>query len=67
MAKITQINPEALTTALEPINNAIAEKQDKLTIDTSMSDTSINPVQNKVIKAYIDGLVGNVAAQLAQI
>lgn len=35
--------------------------------DTSMSDTSINPVQNKVIKAYIDGLVGNVAAQLAQI
>ena len=36
-------------------------------IDTSMSDTSTNPVQNKVIKAYIDGLVGNVAAQLAQI
>ena len=36
-------------------------------VDTSMSDTSINPVQNKVIKAYIDGLVGNVAAQLAQI
>lgn len=35
--------------------------------DTSMSDTSTNPVQNKVIKAYIDGLVGNVAAQLAQI
>ena len=36
-------------------------------VDTSMSDTSTNPVQNKVIKAYIDGLVGNVAAQLAQI
>lgn len=36
-------------------------------VDTSMSDTSINPVQNKVIKAYIDGLVGNLAAQLAQI
>ena len=35
--------------------------------DTSMSDTSTNPVQNKVIKAYIDGLVGNVAARLAQI
>lgn len=35
--------------------------------DTSMSDTSTNPVQNKVIKAYIDGLVGNVTAQLAQI
>ena len=33
-----------------------------ITVDTSMSDTSTNPVQNKVIKAYIDGLVGNVAA-----
>lgn len=38
-----------------------------ITVDTSMSDTSTNPVQNRVIKAYIDGLVGNVAAQLAQI
>lgn len=38
-----------------------------ITIDTSMSDTSTNPVQNKVIKAYIDGLVGNLAAQLARI
>ena len=38
-----------------------------ITVDTSMSDTSTNPVQNKVIKAYSDGLVGNVAARLAQI
>ena len=38
-----------------------------ITVDTSMSDTSTNPVQNKVIKAYIDGLVGNVTAQLAAI
>lgn len=38
-----------------------------ITVDTTMSDTSTNPVQNKVIKAYVDGLVGNVAAQLAQI
>ena len=38
-----------------------------ITVDTTMSDTSMNPVQNKVIKAYIDGLVGNLAAQLAQI
>lgn len=58
--------------AKEPISSravytALQAKQDKLTIDTSMSDTSTNPVQNKVIKAYIDGLVGNVAAQLAQI
>ena len=33
-----------------------------ITVDTTMSNTSTNPVQNKVIKAYIDGLVGNVAA-----
>ena len=33
-----------------------------ITVDTTMSDTSTNPVQNKVIKAYIDGLVGNVEA-----
>ena len=38
-----------------------------ITVDTIMSDTSTNPVQNKVIKAYIDGLVGNVEAQLAAI
>ena len=40
---------------------------DDYKVDTSMSDTSTNPVQNKVIKAYIDGLVGNLAAQLAKI
>ena len=33
-----------------------------ITVDTTMSDTSTSPVQNKVIKAYIDGLVGNVEA-----
>lgn len=38
-----------------------------ITVDTTMSDTSTNPVQNKAIKAYIDGLVGNVEAQLAAI
>lgn len=29
-------------------------------IDSAMSDESTNPVQNKVIKAYIDGLFGDV-------
>lgn len=37
------------------------------TIDTAMSDTSENAVQNKVIKAYIDGLVGNILTQLQEI
>lgn len=29
-------------------------------VDTSMSDTSTNPVQNNVIKTYVDGLVGDI-------
>lgn len=29
-------------------------------IDTTMSDTSANAVQNKTIKDYVDGLVGNI-------
>lgn len=37
------------------------------TIDTAMSDTSENAVQNKVIKAYIDDLVGNILTQLQEI
>ena len=36
-------------------------------IDTAMSDTSENAVQNKVIKAYIDSLVGNILTQLQEI
>lgn len=31
-----------------------------ITSDTSMSDSSTNPVQNKVIKAYVDNAVANV-------
>ena len=37
------------------------------TIDTAMSDTSENAVQNKVIKKYIDDLVGNILTQLQEI
>ncbi len=29
------------------------------TVDTEMSDTSENPVQNKVIKAYVDSMAGD--------
>ena len=37
------------------------------TIDMAMSDTSENTVQNKIIKAYIDGLVGDVDTTINQI
>lgn len=38
-----------------------------ITADTSMSNTSTNPVQNKVIKAYIDNILGTISTQLAAI
>lgn len=38
-----------------------------LPTDTSMSDTSTNPVQNKVIKQYIDNLVGDIETVLDNI
>ena len=37
------------------------------TIDMAMSETSENTVQNKIIKAYIDGLVGDVDTAINQI
>ena len=37
------------------------------TVDTEMSDSSENAVQNKVIKKYIDDLVGNILTQLQEI
>lgn len=36
-------------------------------VDTAMSDTSENAVQNKVIKAYVDGLVGDINSVLTRI
>ena len=41
------------------LNDKIEKKQEKLTIDTEMSDESENIVQNKVIKAYIDSKISD--------
>lgn len=38
-----------------------------VTVDNAMSDTSENAVQNKVIKAYIDGLIGDIDAAMEEI
>lgn len=35
-----------------------------ITLDSEMSDTSTNAVSNKVIKEYVDGLVGDVNSLL---
>lgn len=37
------------------------------TVDSELSETSENPVQNKVIKTYVDGLVGDINSVLTRI
>ena len=36
-------------------------------VDDVISDTSTNPVQNKVIKEYIDSIVGTIETELGEI
>lgn len=49
----------------DDINNiadAVMELEEggsNITVDSEMSDTSENPVQNKIIKAYVDNEIGN--------
>ena len=54
-------------------NKSLQEKLDNgelggggtsITVDSTMSDTSINPVQNKVIKAYVDSKSVDISADL---
>ena len=47
--------------------NGEVNLDDALVKDTEMLDTSENAVQNKVIKKYIDDLVGNILTQLQEI
>lgn len=56
-------NPETAQTLQEVVNSGGSS----VVVDTEMSDTSENAVQNKVIKKYIDDLVGNMLTQLQEI
>lgn len=56
-------NPETAQTLQEVVNSGGSS----VVVDTEMSDTSENAVQNKVIKKYIDDLVGNILTQLQEI
>jgi hypothetical protein len=38
-----------------------------ITIDTAMSDTSENAVQNKVIKKYVDDITGDIETALDEL
>ena len=42
-----------------------ASSGDSVTVDESMSDTSTNPVQNKVIKAYVDNELTDIKKELS--
>lgn len=44
-----------------------AVKNVKVEVDSEMSDESDNAVSNKVIKAYVDGLVGDIDSVLDNI
>ena len=38
----------------------------KITVDTEMSDTSENPVQNKVVKGYVDNAASDISDEVAK-
>lgn len=60
----TQNGNTALTTTAQTLSGAVVELKAAIdaiptaTVDTAMSGTSTNAVQNKVIKEYVDGAVG---------
>ena len=49
------------------VDEGIENDDDGNVLDSEMSDTSENAVQNKVIKTYIDTIVGNIGAILDNI
>lgn len=58
---ITFTNGETTTFVVYNGQNGI---DSSVIIDTEMSDTSVNAVQNKIIKTYVDNIVGNIQAIL---
>ena len=44
-----------MTPAMVSKLNSIADGANRTTVDSGMSDTSTNPVQNKAVKSYVDG------------
>ena len=46
---------------------SLKDKKNEITIDAEMSNESENPVQNKVVKNYVDGLVGDIDSALDEL
>lgn len=55
------------TTSEFVVKNGESGSGSTIVIDTEMSDTSENAVQNKVIKQYVDDIVGNIQTVLATV
>ena len=67
-AKITITDKNGTTTAtVNHGKDGEGGEGGSITLDTEMSNTSENAVQNKVIKAYVYGLVGNIESLLAEV
>lgn len=52
---------DILDDTYEPYQPSLKEELESLIVDSAMSDTSENPVQNKVIKAYIDQKIAEIS------
>lgn len=57
-------NPNALTIFGSSYDGSSAVT---VTMDSEMSDSSANAVQNQAVKAYVDGLIGDIDAAIAAI
>lgn len=67
-AKITITDKNGTTTAtVNHGKDGEGGEGGSITLDTEMSDTSENAVQNKVIKAYVDGLMGDIESLLQEV
>jgi len=57
-------DPGLMTAADKVKLDGIDKNANKITVDSALSDTSTNPVQNKVIKAAIDNLLSSKDAMI---
>ena len=57
-------DPKDLTVAQVLSMLGVESGANKTTVDTAMSNSSTNPVQNKIVKAYIDDLLANLGSAL---
>lgn len=53
-------------TATVTVNNSDNTISVDVKTDATMSDTSVNPVQNKAIKAYVDSIIASLREEIMQ-